>query len=100
MSEEFVTFQRFSDKNLAEKLTNLLAENKIEYRFEDNSSSLDSSFGGGGFTNEYVVKLRKEDFEKANQVLIEDSISDLDSIDKDYYLFSFYRRRTPRYYCA
>lgn len=89
MSDEFVTFQRFSDKSLAEKLSNLLEKSKIEYQFEDNSSSLDSSFGGGGFTNEYVVKLRKGDFEKANFVLIEDSISDLDSIDKEYYLFSF-----------
>lgn len=89
MGEEFVTFQKFSDKGLAEKFTALFDENKIEYRFEDNSSSLDASFGGGGFTNEYVVKLRKGDFEKANQVLIEDSISDLDSIDKEYYLFSF-----------
>lgn len=89
MSEEFVTFQRFSDKSLAEKLINLLDKNKVEYRYEDNSSSLDSSFGGGGFTNEYVVKLRKDDFGKANQALIEDSISDLDSIDEDYYLFSF-----------
>lgn len=89
MGDEFITFQRFSDKNRAEKLTNLLDKNKIEFRFEDNSSSLDSSFGGGGFTNEYVVKLRKEDFEKANHALIEDSISDLDSIDKGYYLFSF-----------
>src|SRR5690606_28514397 len=53
------------------------------------SLAVDSSFGGGGFTNEYVVKIGKNDFEKANQVLIEQSISELDSIDKDYYLFSF-----------
>lgn len=89
MTEEFITFQRFGDRELAESLVGVLEAAKIDCRFEDQSSSLDSSFGGGGFTNEYVVKLQKDDFEKANAVLIEHSIADLDSIGDDYYLFSF-----------
>lgn len=88
-SAEFVTFQRFSEKLNAEQLIALLDKHQIETVLEDNTSSLDSSFGGSGLGSDYAVKLRQADFEKANHILIEDSIADLDSIDKDYYLISF-----------
>lgn len=86
---EFVTFQKFGDKESAEQFIKLLEKNALESILEDNSSSLDASFGGGGFTNEYAVKILQTDFEKANRVLIEDSIADLSKIDSDYYLFTF-----------
>jgi hypothetical protein len=88
-NQEFVTFRRFAGKPQAELLMSLLGKNDIEALLEDNTSSLDSNFGSHAFENNYAVKLRQHDFENANRILIEDSISDLDSIDKDYYLFGF-----------
>jgi hypothetical protein len=86
---QFVTFQKFNDKGQAMELGSLLDKNKIEYILEDNSPRLDASFGGGELSKEYAIKLRKEDFEPVNHLLIEASVNDLDSIDKNYYLFSF-----------
>lgn len=85
---ELLTFQRFTKKERAEELIALLAKNDLVSVLEDNTSSLGDSFGTS-YDAEFAVKLRAEDFEKANQVLIEDTVSDLDAIDKDYYLFSF-----------
>jgi hypothetical protein len=89
MAVEFVTFQKFSDKESAGQLAALLEKHQVECILEDNSSSLDATFGSQAFENNYAVKIRQADFEKVNHILIEDSIADLDAIDKDYYLFSF-----------
>lgn len=89
MADEFITFQRFGDKQSAQELMKLLDQHHVESQFEDDSTELDAQLGGGGFANYYTVKLRHQDFEKANQILIEDAVEDLNSIDKDYYLFGF-----------
>jgi hypothetical protein len=89
MANEFVTFQKFSDKQSAEQLAALFEKHQLENEVEDISSSLDGTFGSQTFENNFAVKIRQSDFEKANHILIEDSIADLDAIDKDYYLFSF-----------
>jgi len=85
---QFVTFRKFSDINSTKELTNFLAENNIEYLFEDNSSNLDSTFGSNEFSKEFEVKLKKEDFDRVDKLMDQISINQED-IDKDYYLFDF-----------
>ncbi len=89
MGEEFVTFRKFNNPSLALELTRLLDKNSILYLTDKASSSLDGSFGGGEFLNEYIVKLRQEDFQKADELLLHESVKDIESIDEDYYLFAF-----------
>lgn len=86
---QFVTFQKFNDKSLALQLGALLDNNKITYLFEDASPTLDSSFGGTELSKEYIIKLRKEDFSKADELMIHAALEDMDSIDKNHYLFDF-----------
>ena len=85
----FVTFRKFNDKALAIELGEFLSQHKIDYLLEDASPRLDSSFGGSELLQEYAIKLNKADFEKADDLLTEVSVNNIDAIDKDYYLFGF-----------
>ncbi len=89
MIEKFVTFQKFSDQNSASELGEFFKEKKLEYLFEDNSLSFDPTFANNGFGKEFCIKLRQNDFEKANAFLMEKAEKETFEIDKDYYLLSF-----------
>lgn len=86
---EFVSFQKFNVEKQAHDLADLLDKHKIEYEFEDGSPTLDASFGNTELSKEFIIKLKKEDFRRVDNLLLESAVNDLDSIDKDYYLFGF-----------
>lgn len=88
-NSQFVTFQKFNLKEDAVELASLLRENGIEYRIEDSSSGLDSNFGNTELTKDYLIKLQKEDFEKADALLLQVSSNLVETIDKDHYLYDF-----------
>jgi hypothetical protein len=87
--EQFVTFQKYNDLAAAMELALLLKENNIEYIMEDTSSSFDPSFANSELIKEFRIKLKQEDFEKADTFLQQIFKTEIDSVDKDYYLFSF-----------
>jgi hypothetical protein len=86
--EEFVSFQVFGEKMLADSLASFLTDRDVPFVYEDNSSGLDSSFGGTA-NLEYIVKLRPADFERVNAMMIEAAQSDFDHVEEDYYLLHF-----------
>lgn len=88
-SQEFVSYQKFGNKALAQDLADLLAQHEIEYLFEDASPTVDSSFGGGELSKEYEIKIQKSDFKRADERQLEHAVSNYDTIDKNYYLFGF-----------
>lgn len=87
--KDFLTYQKFSDKSEAVELTDLLTENNIDFIFEDTSASFDPSFANNQINKEFRVKLKKQDFDKADKIMLSISATQLDNIDKDYYLFEF-----------
>ncbi|WP_291153313.1 hypothetical protein [Flavobacterium sp. UBA7680] len=89
MTEEFITFEKFNDKHSAEELGQILKETNIEYLLENNSLSFDPTFANNGFGTEYCLKIKKEDFKKANEILLKKSEKEINEIEKDYYLFTF-----------
>lgn len=89
MEEEFITFEKFTNQNSAEKLGEFIKEKNIEYILENNSLSFDPTFANNGFGVEFCIKIKKEDFEKVNELLIEKSEDEIIEIDKDYYLLTF-----------
>lgn len=89
MEDLFITFRKFNVESQAIELGNLLDNHKIEYEFEDGSPTLDASFGNTELSKEFIIKLKKADFVRADNILLEESVDDVDSIDKDYYLFGF-----------
>ena len=88
IEEQYLTFQKFSDKGLANELAELLAANNIDFVVED-TSGFDTTFSNSETNKEYRIKLRKENFEKANTLLLQITLKQLDNVDKDHYLFDF-----------
>lgn len=88
MSNEYRTFEKFSSKESALELSALLNKNNIENLIEDNSPSLDASFPSSS-NNEFRIKLKKEDFEKADNLLQRLSATQFENLPSDYYLLEF-----------
>ncbi|MBD3582643.1 hypothetical protein [Flavobacterium selenitireducens] len=88
MESEFLTFERFTHKHAAQALAKFFEENGIDYVVTDESPNLDSSFTGNS-ENEFRVKLKPEDFERAHKLLEDSVLGDLEDLPQDYYLYSF-----------
>ena len=89
MEPEFITYQKFNDPALAEELAEKLDHHDIAYFVDESSFRFDPSLVMSNATTEYAVKIKSEDFEKVNQLLIADESKNVNDVDKDYYLFTF-----------
>ena len=89
MKEEFLVFQKFSTENLAIDFGKLMDENKIEYLIENISISFDPILSNNEFGKEFCVKLKKNDFEKADKILSQTTKAEISDVETDYYLLSF-----------
>jgi hypothetical protein len=85
----FLTYQTFNDKFLLAELTELFRSNGIEFLLEDISASFDPSFANNELDKEFRVKLRKQDFEQADKLLLDISAKQLQDVEEDHYLFDF-----------
>lgn len=86
---EFLTYQKFNDKNLAEDLTSVLAKEGIEFVFEDDTPHFDVSFANNETDKTYLVKLKSIDFKRVDDILTELSTNQIIDADPDHYLFDF-----------
>jgi hypothetical protein len=90
MEPEFITFQKFSDSELANNLAGLLAKHSIPYELEEDTQVFDPAFIlNNPALKDYAVKIRGGDFDRANQVLMQEESIDINEVEKDYYLFGF-----------
>lgn len=89
MENEFVTFERLPNKEAAIALSKLLTENGIDNRTEDHSATFDAAFSGMGPQKEFRVKLRKEDFDKADAAIEKAVLGDVEQLQDGHYLMSF-----------
>jgi len=89
MEPEFITYQKFNDAALAVELTAILDGNHIEYLIQEETSGFDPSFVMSNAPVDFAVKIKSEDFEKVNQLLVQNEEQHIDEVDKDHYLFSF-----------
>lgn len=83
----FWTYQKFSNKIQAAELSALLREHQIAFVFEDATAPFDPSYANNESHQEFRVKLQKQDFEKADQLMLHIAATQIEHIDKDYYLF-------------
>jgi len=89
MKEEFLMFQKFNSESQAIDFGSLLNENKIEFLIENISINFDPILSNNEFGKEYCVKIKKDDFEKANEILREKAKTEINEVRDDYYLLSF-----------
>lgn len=88
--QAFLTFRKYQDPALAEEIAGLLRESLIECEIETNDHFFNPSFVNDPISQAMTdLKLHPEDFIKADKVLADYYKTQLDSVDKDYYLFGF-----------
>lgn len=83
-----LTFQRFETLPEAEEAKQILAAEGIPVAIENVPGILDSNFIGKEYGNNVFLKIPQEDFNRARQILIDNTPVDLSSVDKNYMLFS------------
>lgn len=89
MPETFLTFKKFNDVELAKEIANHLEQHHIEFLLEDNQKFFDPSFANNTCDPSVFIKIKSEDFIKANEVLEEYYKMSLNDVDRDHYLFGF-----------
>lgn len=90
MTETYLTFQKFNDIELANEIAGRLKQNDIECFVQDNQGKFfDPSFANNSVEPDIAIKLKPDDFIKANKALEDYYKKQLDTVDKDYYLFEF-----------
>jgi len=89
MSTELSTYRKFIYEDDALELIKILKENLITYELANNSSQLDSSFGGDINTKQFELKIPKEYFEQVEKLEEELVKADVENVDEDYHLFDY-----------
>lgn len=87
--DKYITYGKYNDSGQLDLIINLLDENKIPYSIEDNSRDAPDIIIGQDTGNKYLIKILPDDFIKVNSLLDNEAQKELDSIEKDYYLFLF-----------
>jgi hypothetical protein len=87
--ESYIQYRSFNDPALATELTDILKSQSIPFIQEDNTSQFNLTFTESALTKEYIVKLKVEDFERANNILKETAKQEINQVDKDHYLYTF-----------
>jgi hypothetical protein len=87
---ELLTYRRFADREQAEALASILAKHSIGFEMEEYQQSLDSVYvGNNPFDAKFHVKIKGEDFDRADLILLRESDQTLEQVSSDHYLFQF-----------
>lgn len=89
MSTKFLTYKKFPTSEQASELIGILNQNEIPFEMEDHSGQMPEVYLGQNLNNDIIVKIHPDDFLKVNRLLDEKAALLIDTVYKDYYLFSF-----------
>jgi hypothetical protein len=84
-----LVYKRFYEQERATELTNILTDNGIDFEVTEDKENLDSLYGDKTFSKQYFVKINGDDFKKADSILLKLSEQEIDTADKDHYLYGF-----------
>jgi hypothetical protein len=85
----FVKYREFNDQEGADALADVLITNEISFEVAHDRDSLDALYGDRHLRQRFYIKLKQEDFAKADKILLRESAQHLDTVSSDHYLFSF-----------
>lgn len=89
MEEKYVTYQKFNTLVEVEVILDILKQNDIQYKLEDNRQLTPSVIFGESSEANIRLKLKQSDFEKADNLINAFIETTIGTIDEDYYLLSF-----------
>jgi len=86
---DFVTFQEFETRAEADALAEQLKAHDIPATVEQNRNLLDQNIIGRQYNNYILVKIKGEDFARAQKVLLDATEVDMSQLPENYMLLSF-----------
>jgi len=86
---ELLVYKRFYEKEAANELTEILVDNGVEFDLTEDKENLDSLYGDKQFSKQYFVKINGDDFKKVDSILLSLGEKELETVDKDHYLYGF-----------
>jgi len=89
MSTKFLTYKKYPTSEQATELIEVLNQHDIPFEMEDHSGNMPEVYLGQNLNNDIIVKIHPDDFIKMNSLLDEKAAALIDTVDKDYYLYSF-----------
>ncbi|MCW3122828.1 MAG: hypothetical protein JWQ38_2320 [Flavipsychrobacter sp.] len=85
---DFLTFREFETRREADELAAKLKQYSITAVVEQTRNLLDQNFIGKQYNNYVLLKIKGEDFERAQKILIDTTEVDLAQVEKGYMLLS------------
>ena len=89
MTEEFITYRKFTDAESAEEVCEQLREHSIEYKLLDSSHSYLKVIGYSQIDPGVIVNIKPRDFKKADRILDQYYMNLVENVDKSHYIFEF-----------
>ncbi len=90
MNEQFFLYRKFSTFDRAQYIKLLFENNGIETRIGDNVAPVDVTFSTGrNATDQIEIRIKTDDFIKADMLLGQEAEKDFNSLDPNYYLYAF-----------
>lgn len=88
-TDTYIILQKFNNKAEALMLGDVLKENQVDYLVENSTNNFDPTFSNNELSKEYRVKVKDSDIDKAEAILKQLSLEQLEEIDNDYFLYKF-----------
>ena len=89
MENQFSVFKKFASIEQARELISFLNSNTIETELSNNIAPVDNILIGNSLNQEFEIKIKLSDFDKANKLLEAVAEDQISTVDSDYYLFDF-----------
>lgn len=89
MNASLLPYRTYQDPALADELTAFLTLHQIPFQQKNSAHLFDVSFSNNPLLQSYTVLLRKEDFEKVNELLNETAGAAISGIPTGHYLHTF-----------
>lgn len=89
MSNKFLTYRKFTTKVEVEEIIDVLKDNAVDFKLEDNTQVAPAVIVGQSLNPEIRLKIKPNDFLKVDKLVENYFENSLESIHKDHYLFSF-----------
>lgn len=86
---EYVVYKKFYEKDQVNAVAQILSEHGIEFETTEDSGSLDSLYGDKLFDKQFFIKIKETDFSKTDSILLSIAGKELETVDKDHYLYDF-----------
>lgn len=89
MASDFVAYKKFTDLDSAQEIINLLKLNNITCHLLDETFANVKIVGYSPIDFGITLNIKPDDFNKANQVLEQYYLAEIEKVDPAYYIFDF-----------